>query len=357
LALVCVMLLTAACSDPDKERIKRTTLATYDRNTGKLIQLTHDRNKNGVIDTWTDMDGTKPLRFRIDLDEDGKIDRWEYYDDNGALLKVGFSRLPVTLGQLCSGVALGRRGLKPGFRWTLLWLSSPDANRLLLLVGASAVMALSLILTMSRSGMAAAALAAIVTAGLSLKRHATRARKITGVAIVCAVTLMVVGWTGADTIARRFSDANWGEINNRKGPWMDAIGIVARYPLVGTGLNTYGVATLFYQRHDLSQHYAQAHNDYLQLAAEGGALLVIPAAASAVIFITVVRRRFQQEISTTGYWIRAGAVTGLLAIALQEVVEFSLQMPGNALLFVVLCAIALHRTPNRRLLYRIHHER
>src|SRR5229473_3256674 len=124
LALVCVMLLTAACSDPDKERIKRTTLATYDRNTGK-------------------------------------IDRWEYYDDNGALLKVGFSRLPVTLGQLCSGVALGRRGLKPGFRWTLLWLSSPDANRLLLLVGASAVMALSLILTMSRSGMAAAALAAI----------------------------------------------------------------------------------------------------------------------------------------------------------------------------------------------------
>src|SRR5258708_38945614 len=92
LALVCVMLLTAACSDPDKERIKRTTLATYDRNTGKLIQLTHDRNKNGVIDTWTDMDGTKPLRSRIDLDEDGKIDRWEYYDDKGALLKVGFSR-------------------------------------------------------------------------------------------------------------------------------------------------------------------------------------------------------------------------------------------------------------------------
>ena len=255
--------------------------------------------------------------------------------------------LPVTLGLLCSGVALGRRGLKPGFRWTLLWLSSPDANRLLLLVGASAVMALSLILTMSRSGMAAAALAAIVTTGLSLKRHATRARKITGVAIVSAVTVVVVGWTGADAIARRFSDANWGEINNRKGPWMDAIGVIARYPLVGTGLNTYGVATLFYQRHDLSQHYAEAHNDYLQLAAEGGACLVIPAAVSAVIFAIVVRRRFRQEISTTTYWIRAGAVTGLLAIALQEVVEFSLQMPGNALLFVVLCAIALHRTPPR----------
>ena len=38
------------------------------------------------------MDGTRPLRTRIDLDEDGKIDRWEYYDDKGGLAKVGFSR-------------------------------------------------------------------------------------------------------------------------------------------------------------------------------------------------------------------------------------------------------------------------
>ena len=42
------------------------------------------------------------------------------------------------------------------------------------------------------------------------------------------------------------------------------------------------------------------------------------------------------------YWIRFGAATGLAAIALQSAVEFSLQMPGNAALFVVLCAIALH---------------
>ena len=37
----------------------------------------------------------------------------------------------------------------------------------------------------------------------------------------------------------------------------------------------------------------------------------------------------------------AGA--GLFAIAVQETVEFSLQMPGNAFLFTVVCAIALHR--------------
>jgi len=43
-----------------------------------------------------------------------------------------------------------------------------------------------------------------------------------------------------------------------------------------------------------------------------------------------------------------GAVTGLVAIALQETVEFSLQMPGNAALFAVLAAIAMHRSPGAR---------
>jgi hypothetical protein len=48
------------------------------------------------------------------------------------------------------------------------------------------------------------------------------------------------------------------------------------------------------------------------------------------------------------YWLRVGAVTGLLAIAFQEVVEFSLQIPGNAVLFVILAAIAMHHPPAPR---------
>jgi hypothetical protein len=36
-------------------------------------------------------------------------------------------------------------------------------------------------------------------------------------------------------------------------------------------------------------------------------------------------------------------VTGIVAIAFQEIVEFSLQMPGNATLFTILCAIAVRR--------------
>jgi hypothetical protein len=88
LGVVCL----SACADPDRERLKATTKPTYDPKTGKLTELTYDANKNGRIETWTEMDGTRALRSLIDRDEDGKIDRWEHYDDKGELAKVGFSR-------------------------------------------------------------------------------------------------------------------------------------------------------------------------------------------------------------------------------------------------------------------------
>jgi hypothetical protein len=85
-------LLAHACTDPEREQLKATTKPSYDKVTGKLTELTYDANKNGRIDTWTEMDGPRPLRSRIDANEDGRVDRWEYYDLTGRLSRVGFSR-------------------------------------------------------------------------------------------------------------------------------------------------------------------------------------------------------------------------------------------------------------------------
>lgn len=92
LAAVAAAATAGACSNSEKEQLKKTTLPTYDEATGKLTELTYDFNKNGKIDTWTQMDGARPVLTRMDANEDGKMDRWEYYDSDGQLLKVGFSR-------------------------------------------------------------------------------------------------------------------------------------------------------------------------------------------------------------------------------------------------------------------------
>ena len=53
------------------------------------------------------------------------------------------------------------------------------------------------------------------------------------------------------------------------------------------------------------------------------------------------------EISATAT-ARLSATIGLAAVALQELVEFSLQIPANAVLFGVVLAIAVHPGANRR---------
>jgi O-antigen ligase len=255
--------------------------------------------------------------------------------------------LPLALGHLSGAIAHAVRGVKPGVRNRLLWLSSAEASRVILIGSGIFVMALSLVLTMSRSGMSALAVALMITGVLVGRRHSTRTRRAVALAYLGLLCVVLVWYVGAGVIAKRFAEQNWGEFD-RVSVWKDAIAVAAKFPITGTGLNTYQSATLLYQRYDPEHYYSAAHNDYLQLAAEGGLLLVAPAIVCVVLFVRAVRRRFIEETSITTYWIRTGAVTGIAAIALQEVVDFSLQMPSNACLFAVLCAIALHRTPERR---------
>lgn len=85
-----LVLATVACG-PD-ERLRETSKGRYDPQTGVLLEITYDKNKNGVIDTWTKMEGTRPVSSTLDENEDGMIDRWEEYDAQGRLVRAGWIR-------------------------------------------------------------------------------------------------------------------------------------------------------------------------------------------------------------------------------------------------------------------------
>lgn len=92
LLAVAVVCVTTACAQDGTELPKGSATPTYDQTTGKLKELAYDSAHDGRTDVWTDMDGAKALRSRIDRNGDGRVDRWEYYDDRQRLVKVGFSR-------------------------------------------------------------------------------------------------------------------------------------------------------------------------------------------------------------------------------------------------------------------------
>ena len=93
LHLVAVALIASACTASPEERQREAGIEpVYDEATGRLQQLKYDSNKNGTIDMVSFMDGARLIRVEIDKDEDGKVERWEYFGADQKLEKVGFSR-------------------------------------------------------------------------------------------------------------------------------------------------------------------------------------------------------------------------------------------------------------------------
>ena len=251
--------------------------------------------------------------------------------------------VPLTVGLLASVVSRAMAGVRPQWRNRILWFATPDANKVILTAFAVMTMALALVATLSRSGISAFAAAMVFASiGMVTRRSvsAHRSRWIVPgyLALVCIV---VMSWVGVDRIAARFSSPPSVTAEGRRAIWADTRHMVNDFALTGTGLNTFGSAALFYQTSLRGSHMREAHNDYLQVAAEGGVLAGVPIVLSVAALITGIRRRLRDDVGSI-WWIRIGAVSGLLAIAAQSLVEFSLQMPGNAALFAVLCGIALH---------------
>jgi O-Antigen ligase len=246
--------------------------------------------------------------------------------------------IPLALGGFC---AMVNRARVAGVRDRLLWLSSRDGNRAVQAVFAVVLMGLALALTLSRSGMLSLAAALIVCGWAGVRRHRGGTMRPLAIACVMLALFVAVEWAGFDTVVARFDATDTAALSGRIPIWRGATSMAADFWGTGSGLNTYGIATLFYPVVVPAHHLREAHNDYLQLAVEGGLLLGAPILIAIAGFVIAVRRRLAAS-DGTAYWVRLGAVGGIVAVAVQSAVDFSLQMPGNAALFATLCGVALH---------------
>jgi O-antigen ligase len=253
--------------------------------------------------------------------------------------------LSLSLGAFAGEVSRGMRGITPSWRERLLWLSTPEAHRALLFAFASAAMAIGILATQSRSGAAVMVSAFMVVALWSSRRQPTAMRRWAMASSLLVIVAVVMVYNGA-AVARRITE--FQGLASRVSIWRDTMRMARDFWLTGTGFNTYGAAMLHYQTVNDGFRYIEAHNDYLQLAAEGGLLVSIPFMVLVAAIVAEIRRRFRDGADDTRtYWLRAGAVTGIAAIALQSLLEFTLQMPGAAVMFATLLAIAIHHPPQR----------
>ncbi|HWW89068.1 MAG TPA: O-antigen ligase family protein [Vicinamibacterales bacterium] len=233
--------------------------------------------------------------------------------------------------------------VKSGLRNRILWLSSHAANQIALVGVSLVVMATSLVWTLSRSGILSFTSAIVLFGWLVMRgRSARRSLRTGGVAVLAAVLFVSLSWRGADMLATWFGDTT--DFVSRVAVWRDGLNVVRDYPVVGTGLNTWADAMLFYQKSNPNFYIDRAHNDYLQVLAEGGLLVCVPLGLAGILLATAIARSGEAvRADRYTYWVHWGAVVALVTIGVQETVEFSLQMPANAFLFATLAAVALSR--------------
>ena len=111
--------------------------------------------------------------------------------------------LPLSLGHFGALVARGMPGVRAGWRNRVAWFSTPAASAAVLTGFGVVVIALSLVMTLSRSGLACFCVAMALFGWLWLRRNATITRRALGVAYMSAVLIGAIGWTGIDAIAAR----------------------------------------------------------------------------------------------------------------------------------------------------------
>ena len=216
---------------------------------------------------------------------------------------------------------------------------------------AAAVTVGVLIATLSRSAVAGLGVAAIV--GWLFGRPRMRLERTTlpsRLGVIGVLIIMAMVFVDVDGWATRIEESFTTEgLFGRLTIWKETLPIVRDFWLTGVGAGTYSDAMTYYQQtrffvNSMQRwaHFNNAHSHFIQVAAEGGALLVLPAIAALSALWTLAGRALRADKGEM-FWVRVGAAAGLAGLAVQSIWEVSLTMPANAVLAGVLAGLLLYR--------------
>lgn len=109
---------------------------------------------------------------------------------------------------------------------------------------------------------------------------------------------------------------------------------------MGWGLGVFGVIYPHFSTLSTNLKVGMAHNDYLQLLVEMGAVGFAIAVWFLVALFRSALRKINHLQSATNAAVTLAALLGISGILVHSFVDFNLQIPANAAMFYVLCVVA-----------------
>ena len=223
--------------------------------------------------------------------------------------------------------------------------ASIDAMQLWLL-GAAALMSGCLLASMSRAGIIGGAIGLVTFVVFARKRITRRGAAILAAGLAGATAMSLTSPTVGRLMMRAQETTELGDWG-RPAIWRDAWRMASDFWITGVGAGAFARGMLVYQQGSRLFFFNHAHDEYLQIVTEGGLLVAIPVTAAIVAAIALMARDLRRDRSAI-FWLRAGAVSGIVAVAVQSIWDTGLRTPANGVLFAVVAAAAVYEVPASR---------
>jgi O-antigen ligase len=233
-------------------------------------------------------------------------------------------------------------GEEETLRERLLRLFSGSGLHLLFGFGAMAAVA-SVLLSQSRGGILSLTVSLLVFVLLLAWRM--RERRLLALPLLALTGGLLLAGSQFDwnALLGRFQfaidPAGGGLRDDRLLIWKDTFRIIADFPLTGTGFGSFAAVFPGYKTLADELFYDHAHNDVLELLAEGGAVGFLLAAC----FVGIVLRNGWRHIFLRHDRLAAltaiSAFSGLAGLLFFSLTDFNLHNWANGLYFFFLCAL------------------
>src|SRR5712671_7808520 len=235
----------------------------------------------------------------------------------------------------------------------LLFSGALESHKRPLYAFAVLLMAVALIMTNSRGGLislVAEILFVIVIAGpgkghreqsrtsFLMRTAMLRAAMALGLGIILFFSALAVG--GPGVFGRLLGTVNAADpTTGRAHFWNVTLDVIKHHPILGSGLGSFSVIYTRYDSGNGLYRLEQAHNDYLQTLADSG---IVGGLLGLSFLIILFGRGFARRATDDKFrsGVATGALAGCFAVLVHSAFDFTLHTTANALLFLVLAAMA-----------------
>jgi O-antigen ligase len=235
----------------------------------------------------------------------------------------------------------------------LLLAGAIDKQKWILYLFLAGLMGVALVMTASRGGIISvvAEIVFLVIVTAIWRKHGERRRvgsRLKGIAarVGLAAALIVGLFIGVMLLGGEFSLNRFIDSVNTDDPttgrahfWSVTVDMIKANPVLGTGLGAYGVMYTRYDSRNGLYRLEQAHNDYLQVFSDAG---VVGGVLAFAFVVLLFYRGFGRARSRDNFrrGVALAALGGCFGVLVHSFFDFTLHTTSNALLFLVLAALA-----------------